>query len=362
MNIVNYNSPNRLIAGRNIPVRINLSVGVEQVEYLEREKRKITAILKCDEQPDIIMDLSIIKTEVELWRDIRSNFLGPIGVVPHYAIFSDIIGLNINALLNRIEMLFQGGVNFTTIHCSPTYELYSLAKKTRYSPITSRGGGIVIRDMILNRRSCNVFKIIFKDICEIAKKFGAVINLGTAFRAASVAEGFDDVARQELLEQTKYCEVAEKLGVQVVLEGPGHIALGDLKNYYDHIKHLNALPMPLGPIVTDRYSDFDHIAAAVGAANFMMMCKGGVINTITSVEHQGGVPSLSHLLEGLKVAKLAAQIASSTYSEQPWKFEQDIAKKRGELQSCILNSSHLRCSRCGHICPLVAELYTDVEN
>ena len=359
MKSITYNSPNKLIVGPCIPVRVNLSVGIEKIESVEREIKKIQAIMECNEPPDLMMDLSLVLTEKELWTSIRDEFYGPIGVVPHYAIFSDIIGLDVDTLLYRIKMLFKGGVNFITIHCTPSTELFLLAKETRYSPTTSRGGGIVIRDMVLNNRRKNIFSVLFEDICGLAKEFGAVINLGTTFRAASEAEGFDDVARQELVEQTKYCEAAEKSGVQVVLEGPGHISLGDLVNYYDQIKHMNAPPMPLGPIVTDNYSDLDHVAAAVGAANFMMISKGGIINAITSVEHRGGVPSLPHLLDGLKMAKLAAQIASLTYSEQAFKLENEIAKRRGKVQSCVLDSKNCGCSRCGHICPLVTGLHTE---
>ena len=359
MKSITYNSSNKLTVGPYVPVRVNLSVGIEKVESMEREKNKIKAVLESNEPPDIMMDLSIIQAKTELWVSIRDKFPGPIGVVPHYSIFSDIIGLDMDILLDRIQMLFESGVNFITIHCTPTAELFSLAKKTRYSPITSRGGGLVIRDMVLNGRHENIFSMLFEDICGLAKDFGAVINLGTTFRAASVAEGFDEVARQELIEQTKYCEIAEKSGVQIILEGPGHIALGDLDSYFNHMKHLNVPPMPLGPIVTDTYGELDHVAAAVGAANLMMISKGGIINAITSTEHRGGVPSLNHLLDGLKMAKLAAQIASLTYNEQAFKKENDIAKKRGRLQSCCLDSKDSGCSRCGHICPLVADLYTN---
>lgn len=351
-----------MTVGPHAPVRVNLSVGIEKVESMEREIEKLKAILRSTEPPDIIMDLSIIQAKTELWSIIRNKFLGPIGVVPHYSIFSDILGLDVNILLHRIQMLFQNGVNFISIHCTPNAELFSLAKNIRYSPIASRGGGLVIRDMVLNGRHENIFSIIFEDICGLAKNFGAVINLGTTFRAASVAEGFDEVARQELVEQSKYCKIAEKAGVQIVLEGPGHISLGDLDSYFNHIKHLNVPPMPLGPIVTDTYSELDHVAAAVGAAILMMKSKGGIINAITPAEHRGGVPSLHHLLDGLKMAKLAAQIASLTYNSQALKKEKDIAIKRGKLQSCCLDSKAGGCSRCGPICPLISDLYANTNS
>lgn len=359
MKLVEYNSPNKLIVGPYIPVRVNLSVGIENSDVLRREEAKVQAIIETVEPPDLIMDLSIVKSDRELWSSIRDVFLGPIGVVPHYAIFSDHLGLDINRLLERIGTLFEGGINFITIHCTPSLKLVELAKKTRYLPITSRGGGIIVRDMFLNNRIESIYSIIFEKICYLAKQYSAVINLGTTFRAASVAEGFDEVARQEIQDQTKYCEIAEKIGVQIVLEGPGHISLSDLNNYYDHIKHLNVPPMPLGPIVSDTNSEIDHIAAAVGAANLMMLTKGGVINSITSTEHRGGVPSLNQLIDGLKTAQLAAQIASLTYNKQAFEKEKIIARDRGRLKSCNLEQNNHGCSRCGKICPLRTENYAN---
>jgi len=362
MKLITYNSPNNLTVGPNVPVRVNLSVGLEKLEAMERELEKINAVLSSSEPPDLLMDLSIIQSTTELWPIIRNKFLGPIGVVPHYSIFSDTYGLDANNLLERIQMLFENGVNFISIHCTPNAELFSFAKRNRYSPVTSRGGSLVIRDMLLNRRNDNIFSMIFDDICNLAKKYNAVINLGTTFRAASVAEGFDAVAKRELIEQAKYCKIAEKSGVQIVLEGPGHISLGDVDSYFNHIKYLNAPPMPLGPIVTDTDNELDHVAAAVGAATLMMKSKGGIINAITSAEHRSGVPNVSHLLDGLKIAKLSAQIASLTYNVQAMKKEKDIAKKRGLLESCCLDTKAKGCSRCGHTCPLIADKYMKTQH
>jgi len=291
MNIITYNSPNKLQVGIGLPVRVNCSFGIENSINLEREIKKIDAVLTSDIPPDIIMDLSVITTNPELWQLVREKFDGPIGVLPHYLEFSDTLGLTANTLIKRIKELFEKGVNFITIHCSPTPELFSLAKQTRTTPVTSRGGGVIIRDMQLNNRSESIFSLIFDDICHLAKEFGVIINLGTTFRAASVVEGFDTVAQEELKVQSRFCQMAKQAGVGVVLEGPGHMALNQLHSYWEHIKHLNVPPMPLGPIVTDSYSGYDHIASAIGAAHFMMLSKGGIINSITAVEHKGGVPN-----------------------------------------------------------------------
>lgn len=352
-----YNSPNNLTAGYKIPVRVNLSIGMEFLHSFSRECKKIREILNQTNPPDLMMDLSLMLANKELWEVIREEFDGPVGVLPHYAIFDEETGLDKRELLERIDRLFQNGANFITIHCTPSLELFYLAKRNRSIPITSRGGGIVIRDMVINKRSFNIYELIFDDVCKISVKYGGVINLGTSFRSGSVADGFDQVAKEELMVQARFCRIAKAHGAQIVLEGPGHIPLNKIADYYNEIKALEVPSMPLGPIVSDSDGDLDHVSSAIGAAEFMMIAKGGIINAITAVEHKGGVPSQHHLMDGLKIAKLAAQIASSTYSDAAFKMEENISKIRGESESCILNSNSPGCSRCGRVCPLLIDKY-----
>ncbi|MBK1735325.1 hypothetical protein CKO15_08520 [Halorhodospira abdelmalekii] len=357
MNSVTYGSPNKLTVGYRIPVKVNLSVGVERADSFNREYKKVRGILSLKNPPDLMMDLSSLLAKKELWEVMRAEFDGPIGVLPHYAIFNERGGLDEAELLERIENLFKSSVNFITIHCTPSHELFSLAKKDRAVPVTSRGGGIVLRDMSLNKRKVNIYELLFEDICKIAAQHGGVINLGTSFRAGSVADGFDRVAKEELVAQAKFCRMAKAYGAQVILEGPGHMPLHKLADYHKEIKAFEVPPMPLGPIVSDSDDDFDHVSSAIGAAEFMMIAKGGIINAITAVEHKGGVPSQQHLTEGLRVAKLAAQIASVTYSKEALQVEGDISKMRGVSESCILDSKKSGCSRCGHVCPLLSRNY-----
>ena len=357
MSLVTYNSPNNLTVGYQIPVKVNLSVGIERLHSFDREYKKIRGLLSLSNPPDLMMDLSLMLANKELWEVMREEFNGPIGVLPHYAIFNERTGLDKTGLLERIERLFQNGVNFITIHCTPNHELFSLAKNTRAIPVTSRGGGVVLRDMNLNQRKTNIYELIFEDICKIAVRYGGVINLGTSFRAGSVADGFDQAAKEELVVQANFCRIAKAHGAQVVLEGPGHIPLHKLADYYNEIRMLEVPSMPLGPVVSDSDDDLDHLSSAIGAAEFMMLAKGGIINAITAVEHKGGVPSQRHLTEGLRVARLAAQIASATYSAEALRIEKDISKMRGESESCVLDSKNSGCSRCGKVCPLLSDNY-----
>jgi phosphomethylpyrimidine synthase len=357
MAIVAYNSPNKLIAGTGFPVRVNLSFGIEKPNARERELAKMHDIVFGDLRPDLLMDLSVDPLEPEPWTDVRYIFDGPIGILPHYTLFDEGRGLRAEDLLDRIESVTSRGINFITIHCTPTRQLFDEAKRVRSTPVTSRGGSIVIRDMLLNGRDRSIFADIFGEVCEIAHSTGAVLNLGTAFRSASVADGLDSIVEEEIRIQSSFVEIARAKHAQVVLEGPGHIRLLQISAYWDLIKHLDVIPMPLGPMVTDRYPADDHVSAAIGAAQLMALSRGGVINAITSVEHRGGVPNLAQTRQGLRTALVAAQAVSSSFSEEALLAEVAVANRRSEQQSCVLDIGEAGCSRCQRLCPLILSSY-----
>lgn len=357
MHRVIYNSPNGLFAGSGVPVRVNLSFGLEGEHASAREASKISRLLEEPSPPDLIMDLSVERVDPEPWQIARPLFAGPIGLLPHYLLSSETRGLDANALLARIDDLLSNGVNFITIHCSPTMELFKQARRERLTPVTSRGGGVVVRDMLINGRSRSIFAEIFADICAIAASYGSVINLGTAFRAASVAEGLDSVVREEVLIQADFVRRARTAGVAVVLEGPGHIRLAQLRDYWAMVAPLEVTPMPLGPIVSDRYPGMDHVASAIGAAHLMSLSRGGIINAVTAAEHLGGVPNFRQMQEGLRAAQVAAQSASISYDDGALEAEQAVSRRRAELESCVLDSQDAGCSRCQRLCPLISTSY-----
>lgn len=358
MHRVSYNSPNRLRAGSALPVRVNLSFGLEMLEAAGRETAKIERLLSAETRPDLMMDLSVERADREPWQVARELFDGPLGLLPHYLLFSASEGLDPANLLARIESVFKRGINFITIHCTPTLGLFKRAKRERLTPITSRGGGIIVRDMLINGRSRSLFAQIFDDVCAIAAQYGGVINLGTAFRAASVADGLDAIVREETAIQAQFVQKARKLGVQVVLEGPGHIRLSELSDYWGMIAPLDVTPMPLGPIVSDRFSGMDHVASAIGAARFMSLSGGGIINAVTAAEHLGGVPNLRQMEEGLRAAQVAAQAASLDFDGTAFEAEAEVSRRRARLESCVLHSQDAGCSRCQRLCPLISASYS----
>ena len=358
--VIYRNADKLLTVGRGMPVRINVSVGLSDTSErsINNEREKVVKILNYKHQPDLIMDLSIMTTKWKPWQFLLDNFNGAVGILPHYEIFNEKFGINENELLDRIHLLFDKGISFITIHASPTIELFEIAKETRKLPVTSRGGGIVIRDMLINKRKENVYAKLFEQICKLAFEKGVIINLGTTFRSSNISEGMDIVSIEELKSQKKMIDRAHALGTQVVLEGPGHLILSKIDDYVDATKSWHVPLMPLGPIVSDNFPGLDHFTSAIGAAYMMTKSKGGIINAMTRIEHTGGVPQLNHIIEALDVARVAAHSATITYNPSSRLKDYKINKIRSEVRSCIASSTNLSktkegCSRCGSVCPLI---------
>jgi len=352
-----YNSPDLLRVGHGLPVRVNCSIGVPNQEALAQEISKIKAISANSPAPDLMMDLSTSLTEPEPWEIIRENFGGPVGILPHYTIYCESTGISSSQLMRRIEQVICQGVNFITIHPTPTRDLFEKARLSRAIPITSRGGNMILRDILINKRQRNIYAELFDDICALAFDTGAVLNLGTAFRASAVVDGLDDIVRDELAIQSEFLSRARQAGVRVVLEGPGHVPLSQLETYTRSIRSLDVISMPLGPIVTDCFDKADHISSAIGAAYLMKLTRGGIINAITSVEHRGGIPNLKQLQEGLLAAHVAAQAATLSYNNEAFANEEVICRTRGQIQSCVITASAPGCARCQPFCPLIESKY-----
>jgi phosphomethylpyrimidine synthase len=353
--------------GPGLPVRVNLSVGVGRESTAADELRKIQQVLSHIRRPDLMMDLSIATVEPEPWQILVEAFRGPVGFLPHYLAPAPDGRLQVKHLLARIERAFRLGVAFITIHATPTRELFERARAVRSIPLTSRGGAVVLRDMIARRSDRSVFADVFDEVAQLASQYGVVIHLGTAFRAACIADGLDEVVLAEIAAQERWVRRASELGAMVTLEGPGHILLSDIPRYVHLTEHYKVPRMPLGPMVTDAHWHADHVVSAVGAAVFGACARGGIINAVTRVEHQGGVPSAPLLIEALDAAVVAAHAASITYDCGSRSADDAVAEARGRDETCVVDwcerdsrsrlSGNPACKRCAALCPLIRESY-----
>ena len=360
-----YRGPDRSVrVGPEFPVRVNLSVGLGPHASIADERRKIGQVLTHARQPDLMMDLSIVAAEPEPWQVLVEEFRGPVGFLPHYLAGTD-GRLDPEHIVDRIEQAFRLGVAFITIHVTPTRELFELARATRATPVTSRGGAAVLRDMLVRGAERSIFAHAFDEVARLATRYRAVINLGTAFRAGCVADGLDKVVVAEIAAQEGYIRRARELGAMVTLEGPGHILLHDIPRYVHLTEHLGVPRMPLGPMVTDAHWQADHVVSAIGAAAFGAAARGGIINAVTRIEHQGGIPSAPLLIEALDAALAAAHTASITYDRDSRSTDIAVAEARARDKTCVLTwheheggselSGAQGCKRCAHLCPITQE-------
>lgn len=365
--VMYHRSRSMLQVGRGVPVAVNASVGTsrgQQYGDAHAQAGKINELKKLNAQPDMVMDLSIHCRGPEPFQLIESEFDGPVGVLPHYKAFDSGKGIDPGGLLRRVEDVIEKGCSFVTIHASPTKRLWQLAESVRDTPITSRGGGLIVRDMFINRRGGSVYLDIWSELLGMLRQNGVVLNLGTAFRAASVVDGFDEVHREEVDFQKELIQDAREKGVQVVLEGPGHVSLSDLVRYIGYVRPTRVPLMPLGPICTDAHADQDHVVSAIGAALMMCRTRGGIINAVTCMEHRGSVPDLGALAEGIRSARVAATVATSWYSNAAMQDERVVAQARSANATCVVampgsttgdfDAPHPPgCDRCADMCPLV---------
>ena len=356
-----------VVIGNGVLIKVNASIGCSKHQDYDGELEKLKLLSKVNYQPDLMMDLSIVKTERPLYHDMIDIFTGPVGTLPHYLHYSPEKGIEPTKLMDEIELQAEVGVSWMTFHLTPQRDLYELAQKTRLVPITSRGGGLVIKDMYINNRSENLFMKLFPDILQIMKKNKVGLSLGTTFRPANIAEAMDEVHINEICLQGKFISEARKQGVPVILEAVGHMPINKYARFVDIIindLNYNLPLMTLGPIPTDAATGEDHIANAIGATHLAMLCGTHVINSITREEHTGQLPGISSIIEGLKTARVAAHSVNiAKFPINALSIDKAISEKRADNYTCVAGYElfthpdiiDLRagCSRCGDECPLV---------
>lgn len=352
--------------GNGLLVKVNTSIGLNGIaskNKIENELTKVKTLEVLDYGPDLIMDLSIRNTTPPMYELILEEFGGPVGTLPHYLCYEPKKGINPDILLKQIEKQAKVGIAFMTLHPTPEKKLYEHAINTRLTACTSRGGGLVIDDLLLNRRKRNVIADIFDEILEILKKYGVAVSVGTAFRPANIIDALDDVHLEEYRRQKEFIDKARNNGVQVMMEGLGHIRLGEIIQYVNLIKKYKVPFMPLGPIPTDAAIGEDHIANAIGASYMALLGGAHVLNSITREEHTGKVPSFNSIMEGLKAARIAAHSVNISLFPVISKIDKNVAENRSLNYTCVVEGGiftktskrqfSMGCSRCGIECPLL---------
>jgi phosphomethylpyrimidine synthase len=359
-----HHRKNPVLLGTQFLLKVNASVGISDLEpkSLTEELKKIEAISLSSYAPDLIMDHTPIHISKPLWKYLIEDTDFPIGTVPVYTVHKKDIGIEKNVLLDRISEMAESGINFMTFHPTATRELFNLAKTTRTIPTSSWGGTLVLDDMFINNREVNIIAESFIDILEILNRHNVTISIGSVFRPARIKEALDAVHVKETEEQRHYIDLAKSKGVNVIMEGIGHIQWNMISKYCDLIRPYDTPLMPLGPMLTDAAIGFDHVNGANGSLLVAIQGNVGIINSVTRAEHLGGVPSTENVMEGLMSARVTAHAVNLTRFNQYSNVDNTISDKRANGKTCMVNGGLFNispnpenkkgCNRCNEQCPL----------
>src|SRR6476661_1470313 len=294
--------------GRASLTKINANMGASPVSSsIDEEVEKLRWAEKWG--ADTVMDLST-GGDLDATRiAIIENATVPIGTVP---IYSMIIGKKIEDLdeaLVRETLVKQAeqGVDYFTIHAGVTLASLPLVKR-RLIGIVSRGGSLLAKWMLTHNRE-NLMYTMWEDICDIMRQYDVTFSIGDGLRPGGLADATDAAQLHELATIGELTERAWRKGVQVMVEGPGHVPFDQIEyNMKLQRKLCHGAPFyVLGPLVTDIFPGYDHITSCIGATaagyhGASMLCY------VTPKEHLG-LPKKDDVKQGCVAYKIAAHAA-----------------------------------------------------
>ena len=301
--------------GRGLRTKINANIGTSKDRVsLDEEMQKLDVLIKYG--ADAVMDLS---TGGPI-KDIRRLLLGKstiaVGTVPIYEAAAkaaenkgSISRMSIDELFSTIEEHAEDGVDFVTVHCGLTRKtIETLREDGRILDIVSRGGAFLVEWMIYNDRENPLYEY-YDRLLEIARKYDLTLSLGDGARPGCLADATDRTQIDELLTLGKLRDRAVKAGVQIIIEGPGHVPLNQVELNIKMQKEIckGAPFYVLGPLVTDIAMGYDHIAAAIGGA-IAGAAGADFLCYVTPSEHIR-LPNLEDVKEGVIASKIAAHAA-----------------------------------------------------
>lgn len=370
----NHKNLNPEGVGKGLKTKINVNLGVSRdCCNIEVELEKVRKAI--DMKTEAIMDLSNYGKTHEFRKRLVEMSSAMIGTVPIY----DAIGFYDKELMDITEQEFldvvlqhaEDGVDFMTIHAGinkTTAERFKRNK--RLTNIVSRGGSLMFAWMELNKKD-NPFYEYFDKVLDICEKYDVTLSLGDACRPGSINDSTDASQIEELIVLGELTKRAWERNVQVIIEGPGHMALNEIAaNMLLEKKLCHEAPFyVLGPIVTDVAPGYDHITSAIGGA--IAAANGAdFLCYVTPAEHLR-LPNLDDMKEGIiasKIAAHAADIAKGIKGARDWDNQMSQARadldwnRMFELAMDPEKAIRYRkestpehedsCTMCGKMCPM----------
>ncbi|WP_331714103.1 phosphomethylpyrimidine synthase ThiC [Halobacterium sp. CBA1126] len=310
-----------MVIGREFATKVNANIGnSETTSGREEELRKLHTAVHYG--ADTVMDLSTGE-DLDAIREMQVEHSPvPVGTVPIYEAVTrvdDVADITPELLLDVVEKHAEQGVDYMTIHAGVLAEHLPLTDG-RTTGIVSRGGSLLAQWMEENAAQ-NPLYAHFEELCEIFREHDVTVSLGDGLRPGSLADAGDDAQFAELETLGELTRVAWDHGVQVMVEGPGHVPMDEIRENVERQQEVcDGAPFyVLGPLVTDVAPGYDHITSAIGAteaarAGAAMLCY------VTPKEHLG-LPDAEDVRDGMaayRIAAHAADVANGRLGARDW--------------------------------------------
>jgi phosphomethylpyrimidine synthase len=301
--------------GEGLRIKVNTNIGTSSDHTdLEEELKKLEVSIRAG--TDTVMDLSTGGDIDAIRREILRHSAIPLGTVPIYEAAIEAVRkrkalakMRAEDLFEVIERQAEEGVDFITVHCGVTRSsVERLRRDHRLMGVVSRGGSFLIEWMIYNSQENPLYEQ-FDRLLEIAKKYDVTLSLGDGLRPGCLADATDRPQVEELIILGELTERAWAEGVQVMIEGPGHVPLDQIEaNVLLEKRLCKGAPFyVLGPLVTDISPGYDHITCAIGGA-IAGRAGADFLCYVTPSEHLK-LPSVEDVREGVIATRIAGHAA-----------------------------------------------------
>lgn len=369
----NHEFPIQKAIGQKLKTKVNANLGTSaECCSPEMEEAKLKAAL--DAGTDSIMDLS---TGGDL-AGFRQFFLEKstvmVGAVPIYTLATEMVfrhqsldSMDPEMLFRSIEKQCAEGIDYITVHCGVTLaSVKKLESYERVMPCVSRGGSIHMHWMRKNQRENPLYEY-FDDLLTIVHEYDVTLSLGDGFRPGTIVDATDGAQIEELMILGELARRARAKGVQVMIEGPGHVPLPQIQANIQLQKRLcDGAPFYiLGPLPTDIAAGYDHITAAIGGA-IAGAAGADYICYVTPAEHLG-LPNSDDVYQGVMAARIAghvADIAKGLPGSTDRDHRMSVARQKldweGMIQEALdpelvrrrlqITEDREACSMCGKLC------------
>lgn len=362
--------------GQGLSTKVNANIGTSS-DYasVETELEKLKAAI--DAGADAIMDLSTGGDIPAVRRAVMDACPLPVGTVPIYQAgikalekYDTMVKMTVDELFDAIENHARDGVDFITVHCGVTRSAIDrLKQQGRVADVVSRGGAFLIGWMLYNERENPLYEQ-YDRLLDLAREYDMTLSLGDGMRPGSISDATDRAQIEELLVIGELVDRARAAGVQVMVEGPGHVPLNQIETNVQLEKSIckGAPFYVLGPLVTDIAAGYDHITGAIGGA-LAASLGTDFLCYVTPAEHLS-LPDAEDVRQGVIASRIAAHagdIVKGVKGAREWDYKMSVARKQlnwEEQAKLSLDPERSRrvhgqhtaagsaCSMCGEFCAM----------